>query len=152
LYLIRNRQFAAAHAAVRRALEIQPEALYALNDLGTLQLVEGNAAQALATFRKVGDQGFRLMGIAMGEHTLDHAKESQEALDELIAKDAQDAAYQIAEAYAWRGEKDKAFEWLERAYQQRDGGLSDIKFDGLLASLHGDARFAAMLQKMRLPE
>jgi ribosomal protein L17 len=92
------------------------------------------------------------MGIAMAEHTLNHAKESQQALDELIAKDAQDAAYQIAETYAWRGEKDKAFEWLERAYKQRDGGLSDIKFDGLLASLHGDARFAALLQKMQLPE
>src|SRR5258708_27090067 len=38
------------------------------------------------------------------------------------SKNAQDAAYQIGEAYAWRVEKDKAFEWLERAYRQQDGG------------------------------
>jgi tetratricopeptide (TPR) repeat protein len=150
LYLIRNRQYAAAHEALRRALEIQPESLYALNDLGTLELVEGEAAQALATFRQVGDAGFRLTGIAMAEHSLEHAKESQQALDSLIANDAQDAAYQIAEVYAWRGEKDQAFAWLQRAYRQRDGALSDIKFDVLLAAVRSDARFGEMLRKMQL--
>ena len=115
-------------------------------------MLEGKAAEALATFHLIGIQYLRLLGIAMAEHTLGHAKESQQALDELIAKHAQEAAYQIAEGYAWRGDKDKAFEWLERAYQQRDGGLSQIKCDALLASLHGDARFAAMLRKMKLPE
>jgi serine/threonine protein kinase len=74
-------------------------------------------------------QSPRLSGTAMAEHSLNHAKESQQALDSLIAKDAQEAAYQIAEVYAWRGEKDKAFEWLERAYQQRDSGLSEIKHE-----------------------
>ena len=59
------------------------------------------------------------------------------------AKSAQGAAYQIAEAYAWRGEKDKAFEWLERSYRQRDGGLSAIKYDPLLASIRGDPRYHA---------
>ena len=75
---------------------------------------------------------------------------SQQALDELIGKHAADSAYQVAEIYAWRGEKDKAFEWLERAYQQRDGGLCEMKVDPLLASLHGDPRFKAVLHKMNL--
>ena len=88
----------------------------------------------------------------MAEHALGHAQESQQARDKLVAKDAQDAAYQIAEVCAWRGEKDAAFDWLERAYKQHDGGLSDIKNDLLLAPLHGDPRFAAMLTKMRLPK
>jgi serine/threonine-protein kinase len=76
---------------------------------------------------------------------------SQQALDELIAKDAQYAAYQIAEVFAWRGEKDQAFEWLERAYRQRDGGLSSIKGDPLLKSLRADPRFNALLRKLKLP-
>ena len=38
-------------------------------------------------------------------------------------------AYQVGDVYAWRGEKDKAFEWLERAYQQRDSGLNGIAYD-----------------------
>ena len=40
--------------------------------------------------------------------------------------------------YAYRGESDKSFEWLERAYKQRDAGLSDIKTDPLFKNLrHG---------------
>ena len=102
--------------------------------------------------RKIDFAGFRLTGIAMAEHTLRHANESQQALDELLAKYAQEGAYQIAGVFAWRGEKDKAFEWLERAYQQRDEGLSDMKVDPLLNSLRGDPRFKALLGKMKLPE
>jgi len=88
----------------------------------------------------------------MAEHSLGHVKESQHALDEAIAKHAQDSAYAIAAVYARRGEKDNAFAWLERAFQQRDGGLCDIKDDVLLTSLRGDDRFGAMLRKMQLPE
>jgi hypothetical protein len=54
--------------------------------------------------------------------------------------------------YAWRGRKDQAFQWLERAYAQRDGGLSEIKLDPLLRSLHTDARYQAMLVKMKLAQ
>jgi serine/threonine-protein kinase len=91
------------------------------------------------------------MGVAMTEHSLGHGSESREALDQLIAKKGQAWAYQIAEVYAWRGEKDKAFEWLQRGYDRHDGGLCNIKIDALLFSLRGDARFGAMLKKMKLP-
>jgi len=60
-------------------------------------------------------------------------------------------AFQIAEIYAYRGEADKAFEWLERAYKQRDGGLSQMKGDPLLSSLERDPRWHAFLKKMKLP-
>jgi hypothetical protein len=87
----------------------------------------------------------------MAEYALGHEKASQQALDEAIAKDAQDSASSIAEVFAWQGEKDKAFEWLERAYSQREGGLSDIRTDPLLKSLRADPRFNALLHKMKLP-
>jgi len=152
-YLMFSRDFAGAHAALDRALEIQPESPFGLNDLGELLLLEGNAAEALTMFRKVLNyEAFRLFGIGLAEHTLGHANESQQALDELIAKYAHVSAFQIAEVYAWRGEKDKAFEWLERAYAQRDGGLAETKGDQLLASLRGDPRYVALLHKMNLPE
>jgi hypothetical protein len=77
---------------------------------------------------------------------------SQQALAEAIAKAAQEMAYQIAGAYAWNGDRDKVFEWLDRAHKQRDGGLADIKFDPLFDSLHDDPRYRAFLRKMRLPE
>jgi serine/threonine protein kinase len=68
-----------------------------------------------------------------------------------VVYEAEDAAYQVAEIYGYRGETDKAFEWLERAYKQRDGGLSQMKGDPLLRSLHSDPRWHAFLKKMKLP-
>ena len=61
------------------------------------------------------------------------------------------SAFQIAEIYAYQGETDKAFEWLERAYKQRDGGLSEMKGDPLLRHLQRDPRWLAFLTKMKLP-
>jgi len=78
-------------------------------------------------------------------------KESDAALAELIAKYRAGAAFQIAEVYAFRGKADRAFEWLERAYAQRDSGLTAIKGDPLLKNLEHDPRYAAFLKKMRLP-
>jgi TolB-like protein len=151
-YLTFHGDYPAAHEALRRCLEINPESSFGRHHVAILRLLEGNAAEALATARKIGIEAFRLADVAMAEHSLGHAKESQQALDELIAKHASDGAYQVAEAFAWRGEKDKAFEWLERAYEQRDGGLSEVKVDLLLDRLHGDPGYKAFLKKMNLPE
>jgi hypothetical protein len=77
-----------------------------------------------------------------------HAAESDEALGELIEKFAEDWALQIADVHGARGEADAAFEWLERAYAQRDGGLADMKWSPRFRSLHGDPRWSAFLKKM----
>jgi hypothetical protein len=62
-----------------------------------------------------------------------------------------DDPFTIAEIYAYRGETDKAFEWLERAYVARDVGLSNMKGDPLLRNLEHDTRYTAFLKKMKLP-
>jgi adenylate cyclase len=142
---------AAAYEAFHHALVIHPEDAYTAFALGTLQLVDGKAQEALATFQSSSIEAFRGAGVAMAEHTLGDAKASQQALDKLIATSAGDAAYQIAEVYGWRGEKEKAFEWLERAYRQQDGGITDIKNDLRLASLRSDPRYEAMLLKLNFP-
>jgi adenylate cyclase len=77
-------------------------------------------------------------------------QESDAALNELITKHSKDSAYQIAEAYAYRGETDNAFEWLNRAYQQRDGAILNLKIDPLLKGLRQDPRYTELLGKMRL--
>ena len=139
-------EFAAAHDAFRRSLEIEPGSETALFNLGSLQLIEGNAAGALTTFSQPATGNLRLAGVAMAEHTLGHSKAAQVALDQLIVDRAQYAAYQVAEVYAWRGESDQAFQWLNRAYEQHDGGLTDVKNDPTLRPLRGDARFSALLK------
>ena len=70
---------------------------------------------------------------------------------ELIAKYHADRAYGIAQVYAFRNQTDKAFEWLDRAYAQRDPSLMSTKIDPLLKSLHKDPRYAALLKKLNLP-
>ncbi|HSC13010.1 MAG TPA: hypothetical protein VLC97_18705 [Rhodanobacteraceae bacterium] len=149
-YCIDPNHYREARDAYDRALSINPESSFAKINLATLELLEGHAQQALTVARTAGEV-WRQTGVALAEHTLGHATQSQAALDELIAKYAHDSAYQVADVYAWRGEPDKAFEWLERAYDQRDGGLSTIKTDPLLKPLWTDARFAAMLKKLGLP-
>jgi hypothetical protein len=47
-------------------------------------------------------------------------------------------------------ETDKAFGWLERAYEQRDAGLPEVKTDPLFTNLHGDQRYTQLLKKLHL--
>ena len=72
-------------------------------------------------------------------------------MQKLITKYQYDAAYQIAQVYAYRGEVDKAFEWLDRAYVQRDPGVPECATDPFLKSLRADARYAKLLSKLHLP-
>jgi len=148
-YLIIDGKMTEAREQLNRALSISPEASFAHYSLGILELMSGHAKEALEHFQGAGE-AFKQAGIAMAEHTLGHAKESQHALDELIEKYGHESAYQIAEAYAWRGERDKAFEWLDRAFAQDDGGLADVKTDPSLASLRSDPRYPAIVKKVGL--
>ena len=140
----------AAYDAFHRARTLRPEGSGWKSGLSLLQLLDGQAGEARVTYQTMPFAVYRDTGVALAEHTLGDAKASQQALDQLIATSARIAAYQIAQVYAWRGEKDKAFEWLERAYRQQDGGLIGIKSDPLLASLRPDRRYVAMLRKLNL--
>ncbi len=69
----------------------------------------------------------------------------------MIEKYAAPAAYQVAQVYAFRGEIDHAFDWLEQAYDNRDPGMTLLLVDNLLANLHDDRRLEPLLDKMGLP-
>ena len=77
-------------------------------------------------------------------------EKSDKALHELIERGAADAAVQIAELHAARGEADAAFEWMERAYTQRDSGLTLMKSRLRFRSLHSDPRWESLLKKVGL--
>ena len=76
-------------------------------------------------------------------------EESDKALKKLIAAHQNDAAFEIAEAYAYRGEVRKAFQWLDRSYRQRDPGTPEFKTDPLMKSLRQDPRYLELLKRMR---
>jgi TolB-like protein/tetratricopeptide (TPR) repeat protein len=150
-FLYYDGQIAAARQAIGLALALNPESIYSRWHLGAVELLDGHSQQALDVFRQDKDPVFRQNGVALAQHTLGHAEEARAAIDELVRTNAVQAAdYQIAEVYAWRGEKNGAFEWLDRAFARRDGGLVVVKVDPLLASLHDDPRYKAFLHKMNL--
>ena len=140
-----------AEAELQKALELNPKAPFAHLTLGEILLHKRKPQQALAEMEKEPSEWGRLTGLAWAYHALGREQESNVALDELIAKHDIDSAYQIAQVYAFRGEFDKSFEWLERGYKQRDGGMTDVKIDPMLKPLQGDPRYAELLRKMRLP-
>jgi serine/threonine-protein kinase len=142
---------AGGRASLARALEVAPQGDEARYYRCASLVVTGQAAEALAVAEEARSPWIRHLGVALARHGLGQARESTAALEALVAADAGDAAYQVADGYAWRGEMDRAFEWLERARVQADTGLGWIKVDPLLVKLRGDPRFPALLRALKLP-
>jgi hypothetical protein len=69
-----------------------------------------------------------------------------------MEKHAEDSASQLAEAFAYRGDADLAFDWLKRAYAQRDPSLSQMQALPLPRNLHGDPRCQPFLVRMRFTD
>jgi len=141
-----------AQATLQKALDLNPQATYVHLTLGKILIAEGKPQQAVVQIEKEPIEWGKFTGQALAYHALDREQDSNAALAALIAKYHETAPYQIAQVYAYRGEPDEAFEWLERAYKQRDAGLPEIKTDLLVKSLRHDPRYTAFLKRMRLPK
>ena len=112
-----------AEAAFRKALELDPDGAFRHRSLGLALLLQGKTDAALQEMQQETEEIWRLSGLPLAFHALGRRSESDAALAALKSKHAGEMAYQIAEVHAFRGEADLAFEWLERAYDQRDGGV-----------------------------
>jgi tetratricopeptide (TPR) repeat protein len=139
-----------AEAAYRKALQLAPERVGTHSGLALALLAEDRADEALAEVLLEPDEAWRLWALAIIHDARGQGPESDAVLRDLTDKYATDTAHQIAEVHAARSEVDAAFEWLEHAYAQRDGGLMDVRTSPYLRSLHGDPRWGAFLKKMGL--
>jgi len=140
-----------ANAAFRTALDLNPKAGLVHCFLGATVLMQGRPAEALELAEREVLPDFRLLGVTLCRHALGQAEESDLALMRMIEQHGNEAAYQIAEACGWRGEVNRAFDWLERAYTQRDPGLTNTICDPFLRSLEGDPRWGPFREKMGFP-
>jgi hypothetical protein len=118
--------------------------------LGKILLVEGRAQAALAEMLKEVPEGAQFQGLAMAYHLLGRQTESDAALEAAINETGHEFAFDVALALATRGER--AFEWLERAYAQRDAELYIVKGEPLLQPIASDPRYAMFLRKMKLQD
>jgi TolB-like protein/DNA-binding winged helix-turn-helix (wHTH) protein/TPR repeat protein len=140
-----------AAADGKKGLELSPDAWPGPILLSQIYVMRGRPQDALSEIELVLYPSIRAFLYPIAYQALGRKKESDAVLGEYIAKYHATGAYQIAEVYAFRNQPDEAFEWLDRAYAQRDGGLTGTKVDPLLKSLHGDPRYAAFLKKLNLP-
>jgi TolB-like protein/Flp pilus assembly protein TadD len=149
IYLAAN-QVDAAAASFALALDLNPTTGLIHAFLAITRLLQGRAEEGLALAKLESHDVFRNMAFAMLHHTLGHPAESDAALRALIDGFGWTAAYQAAEVHAWRGEIDRAFEWLDKAYAQRDPGVVYTAVDRLLDPLHGDRRWRPFVAKLGL--
>ena len=150
LYYYYTNEWEKAVTAVRKALELNPQYPVAHSLLGRIYLAESKPKEALTEMQRETGIAWRKFGLALAYCALGWKKEEDTALKEFIGQYQFDSAYQIAEIYAFRGDTDNAFYWLERAYQQKDGGLGDMKGDPLLDKIEHDPRYAVFMKKMNL--
>jgi TolB-like protein/DNA-binding winged helix-turn-helix (wHTH) protein len=140
-----------ATADSKKALELSPDVWPGPFQLSQIYLMQGRPQDALPEIELVRHDPARAVLYPIAYYALGRKKESDAALSKLITKYHASNAYPIAGVYAFRNQSDEAFEWLDRAYAQRDTGLIHTKVDPLLKSLHKDPRFAAFLKKLNLP-
>jgi TolB-like protein/DNA-binding winged helix-turn-helix (wHTH) protein len=140
-----------AAADSKKSLELDPDQSGSNVDLSRTYLLQGRPQDALPEIEHVHYAPSRAYLYALTYYTLGRKKESDAALRELTMKYHASNAFEIATIYAFRNQTDEAFEWLDRAYAQRDPSMMSTKVEPLLNSLHHDPRFAALLKKLNLP-
>jgi len=142
-----------AEAAERRVLEISPTYASGPYNLAVVLLALGRSEEALQVVTAQQPPGEdRMIGLTIGYHAVGRKAESDAQLAELIREHADDDAFEIAQARAYRGEVNEAFKWLDRAYAQKDVALYLVRGDILLRNIAADPRYKAFLRKMNLPE
>src|SRR5580704_2523801 len=146
--LYRVGRYDEALAALQKAEELNPQLSSLHLTRGIVLFSQGRQQEALAEMEKETGEWEKLSGEALAYYALGRRAESDNALNKLIATHQNDAAFQIGEVYAFRGETDHAFAWLDRAYRQRDSGLPEMKTGPLMKSLLQDPRRAELLRKM----
>jgi len=150
--LANTKRFADARAEYARVIELNSSAPWAHAGLGLGYLLENKFEEAATAAQADAGDWCRLLIVSCARWGQKRVAESDAALAELTRNDSETAAYQIAEVYAYRGDKDKAFEWLERARRQRDPGLGNLRRDPLVENLHSDPRWNAFLRTMGLAD
>jgi len=140
-----------AEAAGRKGVELQPTAAGCRRWQVFVAMQRSNGAAALREAQLEPNEGYRRFELALAHYARGDRPAADAALAELIAKDRNFLAYQIAEVYAWRGENDKAFEWLQISLDNHDTGTLSLLIDPLMRGLRHDARYGDLLTKIGLP-
>jgi TolB-like protein/tetratricopeptide (TPR) repeat protein len=140
-----------AAAAYKRLIELYPTATAAHYHYALVLLSQHEPQAALGQMER-DDPEYAQAGLPLVLDALGRRSDADRELATAERLWGNGMAYQISYVYAARNDHDRAFGWLERAYEQRDSGLPSIKFDPMLKTLEPDQRYHALLQKLKLPQ
>ena len=131
-----------------KALKLVPGRISAQYGIGTALLLKGEPEQALAAFAlEEGDEEYRVKGTALALHDLGRAAEFDSTFSELRERWGGRWPSEVAHVYAWTGNADSAFEWLEKAVLQNEDGLNTQFLQPFYAPIHDDPRWAAFRER-----
>jgi TolB-like protein/Tfp pilus assembly protein PilF len=140
-----------ADAEARKAAELQPTGAASHRWQVVVAVLRGDGEAALREAQLEPNEAYRRFELALAYYARGDRPAADAALSDMIARDRNLLAYQIAEVYAWRGETDKAFEWLQISFDNHDTGTLSLLIDPLMRNLRGDPRYKRMLEKIGLP-
>jgi len=140
-----------AERAARKAIELQPGATGFHVELTAIEVLRGNAQAALDAAQQESPGAFQDIALAYARQIEGDQSAADAARKTLIEKGANGWAHQIAQVYALRNDARATFEWLDRAWSNRDAGIALLLHDPFILRYKDDPRFAAFCRKVGLP-
>lgn len=150
--LLQQNKLEESEAYFRRVLELNPNDWGTHTQLAIIMLKQDRLEEAWSELMLEVDPLQQELGRLLALPALGREDEAQQRLNTYIEKNQSWAAFPIAQIYAFHGDPDRAFEWLNQAYDQKDSSLSRLKMDVLLTALHDDPRWSELLDKMGIPQ
>jgi TolB-like protein/Flp pilus assembly protein TadD len=134
--------------SARKAIELQPGGAGTWEMLALVEAKRGDGEAALKAALQESDPDWRAYAMALAQQARGDRLAADAALNALIAGHSDDMSFQIATVYAFRGDADKTFEWLDRAYEKHDPGVMAVIDNPFTRELRSDPRFAAFCKKV----
>jgi hypothetical protein len=116
--------------------------------LGIVRLLMGDTQGALADFKLESDEEYQLKGEVLCSYAAGDLETFESQLAELRRLYGEQWPSEIAHVYAWTGNPDAAFEWLNKALAIREAGIINSRQVSLLDPLHSDPRWQAFIEQL----
>jgi len=131
----------------RAALRLSPGLVGGHYFVGVCSLFQGDPQAALASFEQEADEEYRVKGTALAFYALGRLEEHDEAFETLRNQWGAQWLSEVAHVYAWTGNPDAAFEWLDRAVAIPEDGITDQFLWPYFRPLHADPRWRAFRER-----
>jgi len=156
VYFLRKGEFEEARAQFQKSIDMEPDRAPSHWLLGQALVLEKRLDEGIEEIQKahslLESSPMILAGLGWAYAQAGKREEALRVLEELQERSKTQfiRPYLFAKIYSALGDRDAAFDWLEKAYEVRDVSLPFILTDESLANLHDDARFWTFLKRMRL--